>query len=96
MKNFKKFNDLVFNITKQIYKRHDNNFLLIINNWKQVVGENFYKKSFPKKINIDKTLIVSVDNDIFLEFQYETENFKKKINTLLENSTINKIKLKIK
>ena len=28
MKNFKKINELFSNITKQIYKRHDNNFLI--------------------------------------------------------------------
>ena len=93
MKNFKKINQLFFNITKQIYKRHDNNFLFIIENWKQIVGNNFNKKSFPKKLKKDKTLIVNVDHDCFLDFQYKTEVFKKKINVLLESNTICKIKL---
>ena len=96
MKNFKKINELLFNITKQIYKRHDNNFILIIENWKQIVGENFNKKSFPKKLIRDSTLVVIVDYDCFLDFQYKTEVFKKKINVLLERSTICKIKLLLK
>ena len=96
MKNFKKINELFFNITKQIYKRHDNNFLLIIENWKKIVGENFYEKSSPKKLKKDKILIVNVDHDCFLDFQYKTEVFKKKINVLLERSTICKIKLLLK
>ena len=51
MKNFKKINELFFNITKQIYKRHDNNFLIILDNWKQIVGESLSSRSFPKKLN---------------------------------------------
>ena len=35
-------------------------------------------------------------NDYLLDFQYQTENFKKKINALLESNTIYKIKLLIK
>ena len=96
MKNFKKINDLFFNITKQIYKRHDNNFLFIIKNWKQIVGDKKNKKSFPKKLNKDKTLIVNVDHDCFLDFQYKTEVFKKKINVLLDSDTICKIRLSLK
>ena len=96
MKNFKKINELFFNITKQIYKRHDNNFLLIMENWKQIVGDNFNKKSSPKKLNKDNTLIVTVDYDCFLDFQYKTESFKKKINVLLESYTICKIKILLK
>ena len=96
MKNFKKINDLFFNITKQIYKRHDNNFLFIMENWKQTVGDDFNKKSFPKKLNKDNTLFVTVDYDCFLDFQYKTEVFKKKINVLLESETVCKIKLLLK
>ena len=96
MKNFKKINELFFNITKQIYKRHDNNFLFIVENWKQIVGDSFNKKSFPKKLKEDKTLIVYVDHDCFLDFQYKTHVLKKKINVLLENDSICKIKLLLK
>ena len=93
MKNFKKINELLSNITKQIYKRHDNNFLIILDNWKLIVGSHLSKKSLPKKLNKDNTLIVLVDNEYLLDFQYQTENFKKKINALLESNTIYKIKL---
>ena len=96
MKNFKKINDLFSNITKQIYKRHDNNFLIILNNWQLIVGNHLSDKSLPKKLNKDNTLIVAVDNEYLLDFQYQTENFKIKINTLLESNTICKIKLLIK
>ena len=96
MKNFKKINELLFNITKQIYKRHDNNYLIILDNWKQIVGSNLNRKSYPKKINNENILIVMVDCEYLLDFQYQTENFKIKINTLLESNTICKIKLLMK
>ena len=96
MKNFKKINELFFNITKKIYQRHDNNFLIILDNWKQIVGENLSKKSIPKKLNKDGILIVFVDHEYLLDFQYQTEDFKRKINALLESNTIYKIKLLIK
>ena len=96
MKNFKKINELFFNITKQIYKRHDNNFLIILDNWKLIVGNPLSNKSLPKKLNKDNTLVVMVDNEYLLDFQYQTETFKKKINALLESNTICKIKLLLK
>ena len=96
MKNFKKINELFTNITKQIYKRHDNNFLIILDNWQQIVGDHLSNKSLPKKLNKDNTLIVIVDIEYLLDFQYQTENIKKKINALLESNTICKIKLLMK
>ena len=96
MKNFKKINELFSNITKQIYKRHDNNFLIILDNWKQIVGNNLSSKSLPKKLNKDNTLVVIIDNEYLLDFQYQTETFKRKINALLGSNTICKIKLLMK
>ena len=96
MKNFKKINELFINITKQIYKRHDNNFLIILDNWKLIVGNHLSKKSLPKKLNKDNTLVIIVDNEYLLDFQYQTEAFKKKINALLESNTICKIKILMK
>ena len=96
MKNFKKINELFSNITKQIYKRHDNNFLIILDNWKLIVGSHLSNKSLPKKLYKNKILIVIVENEYLLDFQYQTETFKKKINALLESNTICKIKLLLK
>ena len=96
MKSFKKINELFSNITKQIYKRHDNNFLIISDNWKKIVGDSLSKISLPKKLNKDNTLVVIVNNEYLLDFQYQTETFKKKINALLESNTICKIKLLMK
>lgn len=96
MKNFKKINELFSNITKQVYKRHDNNFLIILDNWKLIVGSHLNNKSIPKKLNKDNTLIVIVDSEYLLDFQYQTENFKIKINALLTSNTICKIKILLK
>ena len=96
MKNFKKINELFSNITKQIYKRHDNNFLIILDNWELIVGSHLNNKSIPKKLNKDNTLIVIVDSEYLLDFQYQTENFKIKINALLTSNTICKIKVLLK
>ena len=96
MKSFKKINELFSNITKQIYKRHDNNFLIILDNWKLIVGSQLSNKSLPKTLNKDNTLIVIVDYEYLLDFQYQTEVFKKKINALLKSNTICKIKLLLK
>ena len=96
MKNFKKINELFSNITKQIYKRHDNNFLIILDNWKLIVGNHLSNKSLPKKLNKDNTLIIMVDYEYLLDFQYQTETYKKKINALLESNTIYKIKILMK
>ena len=96
MKNFKRINELFFNITKQIYKRHNKNFLIILDNWEKIVGDDLSSKSFPKKINRDNTLIVMVDHEYLLDFQYQNEIFKKKINALLESNTICRIKLVMK
>ena len=96
MRNFKKINELLVNITKEIYKRHDNNFLIILENWQKIVGNDLSSKSFPKKLNKDNTLIVTVNNEYLLDFQYQTEIFKRKINALLGSNTICKIKLLMK
>ena len=96
MKSFKKINELFTNITKQIYKRHDNNFLLILDNWQLIVGNHLSDKSQPKKLNKENTLIVTVDNEYLLDFQYQTENIKKKINALLESNTICRIRVLVK
>ena len=96
MKSFKKIDQLFFNITKKIYKRHDNNFLIISDNWKKIVGDSLSKISLPKKLNKDNTLVVIVNNEYLLDFQYQTETFKRKINALLENTTICKIKILMK
>ena len=96
MKNFKKVDDLIFNITKQIFKRHDKNFLKIMENWENLVGKEFYNTSIPKKINRYNELIVYVNCLNFLNFQYETQYILKKINALLGSKTVCKIKIYIK
>ena len=96
MKSFKKVNSLIYDITKKINKRHDYNYLLILKNWNKMVGENLSDKTYPEKINRYNILIVSVESEFFLEFQYKTADILKKINALLKSKTICKIKLVVK
>ena len=96
MTNFKKVDELIFDITKQIFKRHDKNFLTIQENWEFLVGKELYNLSQPKKINKYDVLIVSVKNPYLLDLQYKTEEIIKKINALLKSKTVCKIKLIVK
>ena len=96
MRNFKKIDELIFDITKQIFKRHDKNFLTIQENWESLVGKKFYSLCKPKKINKYDVLIVNVKNPYLLDLQYKSDEIVKKINALLKSKTICKIRLIIK
>ena len=93
MKNFKKVDDLIYSITKNIFKRHDKTLLILHENWADLVSKTFYNISTPTKINKNGVLIVTVNNTHFLNFQYETPKILKKINALLETKTICKIRV---
>lgn len=93
MKNFKKVDDLVYNITKSIFKQHDKTLFTLHENWEKCVGKVFYNTSTPTKITKEGVLIVHVERVYLLNFQYETVTILKKINALLETKTICKIKL---
>ena len=83
MTNFKKVDELIFDITKQIFKRHDKNFLTIQENWEFLVGKELYNLSQPKKINKYDVLIVSVKS-LFIRFTIQNREIIKKINALLK------------
>ena len=36
MKNFKKVDDLIYNITKSIFKQHDKNLFILHENWESL------------------------------------------------------------
>ena len=93
MKNFKKVDDLVYNITKSIFKQHDKTLFILHENWESLVDKLFYNTSTPTKITKSGVLIVKVEGIHLLNFQYETASILKKINALLETKTICKIKL---
>lgn len=93
MKNFKKVDDLIYSITKSIFKQHDKTLLKLNENWENLVSKTFCNTSTPIKINKNGVLIVKVDNKHFLNFQYESPTILKKINALLETKTICKIRV---
>ena len=93
MKNFKKVDDLIYNITKSIFKQHDKTLFILHENWESLVGKVFYNTSTPAKITKNGVLIVKVESVHLLNFQYETASILKKINALLETKTICKIKI---
>jgi len=93
MKSFKKVDDLIYNITKNIFKQHDKTLFILHENWESLVDKVFYSTSTPTKITKSGVLIVKVESIHLLNFQYETVSILKKINALLETKTICKIKL---
>ena len=93
MKNFKKVDDLIYNITKSIFKQHDKTLFILHENWEKCVGKVFNNTSTPTKITKAGVLIINVERIHLLNFQYETAQILKKINALLETKTICKIKL---
>ena len=93
MRNFKKVDDLIYNITKSIFKQHDKTLFILHENWANIVDKIFYNTSTPIKITKSGVLIVKVESIHLLNFQYETPSILKKINALLEVKTICKIKI---
>ena len=93
MKNFKKVDDLIYNITKSIFKQHDKTLFILHENWESLVDKVFYSTSTPTKITKSGVLVVKVESIHLLNFQYETPAILKKINALLETKTICKIKI---
>jgi hypothetical protein len=93
MKNFKKVDDLIYKITKNIFKQHDKTLFILHENWESLVDKVFYNTSTPTKITKSGVLIVKVESIHLLNFQYETASILKKINALLETKTICKIKI---
>ena len=70
-----------------------------MSNWKTDFEVKFrleFKHENGRKEVKNNTLIVEIDYEYILDFQYQTETFKKKINALLESNTICKIKSVIK
>jgi hypothetical protein len=93
MKNFKKVDDLIYNITKSVFKQHDKTLFILHENWESLVDKLFYNTSTPTKVTKSGVLIVKVESIHLLNFQYETVSILKKINALLETKTICKIKI---
>ena len=88
MKNFKKLNVITHQITKSLFKKYKREFILINQEWKNIVGSNLNKVSYPKKLNKYGKLIVCVESNHIIEFQYDSPRILKNIEDLLGKNTI--------
>lgn len=80
---FKNLNTITQNIKRKIYKKKDTRFIIIMENWEEIVGKEYYKKSNPLKITRDQELKVEVSNDILLDFSYSNQVYINKIDNIL-------------
>ena len=80
---FKNLNTITQNIKRKIYKKKDTRLIIIMENWEEIVGKDYYKKSNPLKITRDQELKVEVSNDILLDFSYSNQMYIKKIDNIL-------------
>ena len=80
---FKNLNTITQNIKRKIYKKKDTRLIIIMENWEEIVGKDYYKKSNPLKITRDQELKVEVSNDILLDFSYSNQMFINKIDNIL-------------
>ena len=80
---FKNLNTITQNIKRKIYKKKDTRLIIIMENWEEIVGKEYYKKSNPLKITRDQELKVEVSNDILLDFSYSNQMYINKIDNIL-------------
>ena len=80
---FKNLNTITQNIKRKIYKNKDTRLIIIMENWEEIVGKDYYKKSNPLKITRDQELKVEVSNDILLDFSYSNQMYINKIDNIL-------------
>ena len=80
---FKNLNTITQNIKRKIYKKKDTRLIIIMENWEEIVGKDYYNKSNPLKITRDQELKVEVSNDILLDFSYSNQMFINKIDNIL-------------
>ena len=81
--NFKKLNTITEIIKRKIYSKNDTRFVLISENWKFIVGNDFYEKSNPLKITKEHKLKVEVAEELLVEFTFSNQKFLKKINQII-------------
>ena len=89
---FKNLNTITQDLKRKIYKKKDTRLVIIMENWEDIVGKEYYKKSNPLKITKDDALKVEVSNEVLLGFTYSNQNYITKIDNLLgKKDSIKKI-----
>ena len=69
----------------------------IIDNWKEIVGEEYYKKSIPEKLRIQKgggVLTIATDGATSTEMEYIKTDIIKKINDYYGYRAVNRIRFR--
>ena len=90
--NFKNLNTITDIIKRKIYRKQNTRFIIIMEKWKDIVGNKFYLKSNPIKITREQNLKVEVSSDILIDFKFSSKKFLDKINCILDcNKKILKI-----
>ena len=87
---FQKFLNLFFN--RQGFVKS-----YIIDNWKEIVGEEYYKNSIPEKLRIQKgggVLTIAADGATSTEMEYMKTEIIKKINDYYGYRAVNRIRFR--
>jgi len=82
--NFKNLNTITNIIKRKIYNKRDSRLIIIMKNWENIVGKEYYAKTNPIKITKDQSLKVEVSNEILLDFKYSCMDYLENINDTLD------------
>ena len=82
--NFKNLNTITNIIKRKIYNKRDSRLIIIMKNWENIVGKEYYAKTNPIKITKDQCLKVEVSNEILLDFKYSCMDYLENINDTLD------------
>ena len=80
---FKNLNTITDGIKRKIYRKKDIRFIIIIEKWQDIVGNELYLKSNPLKITRENNLKVEVSGDVLIDFKFSSNKFLDKINYIL-------------
>ena len=87
----------VSKISKPFYNRQGFTKKFVIDNWKEIVGEEFSKSSVPEKIRIQKgggILTIATDGATATEMQYIKVDIIKKINNYYGYKAVNRLRFR--
>ena len=99
-KNFfptKQLSWYISKVSKPFFNRQGFVKSYIIDNWKEIVGEEYYKKSIPEKLRIQKgggVLTIATDGATSTEMEYIKTDIIKKINDYYGYRAVNRIRFR--
>ena len=99
-KNFfptKQLSWYISKVSKPFFNRQGFVKSYIIDNWKEIVGEEYYKKSIPEKLRIQKgggVLTIATDGATSTEMEYIKTDIIQKINDYYGYRAVNRIRFR--